>query len=91
MPKDALRKQLQDLHGELAGAEKLDGELRELLRGVAREIEDLLEDNASDDDAPATDQVQRRVRRATVEFETDYPRLAGILQNLADTLAKLGI
>ncbi|NIW23455.1 MAG: DUF4404 family protein, partial [Gammaproteobacteria bacterium] len=39
----------------------------------------------------ATNQLQARVRRATVDFEAEHPRLAHILEDLADTLTKLGI
>ena len=86
MPRQALRKQLTELHGELASASELDPELRELLREVAGDIEKLLGEEPS-----TADQLQGRIRQATVDFEAEHPRLAHILGDLADTLTKLGI
>ena len=91
MPKTALRQQLTELHDSLASADELDPELRALLRDVSGDIENLLGEDASAEEASAADQLQARLRRATVDFETEHPRLAHILENLADTLAKLGI
>ena len=96
MPKDALRQQLTELHRTLASAAELDPELRALLKEVSGDIESVLDEAASPDrsaaDTPsAVDQLQARVQRATVDFEADHPRLARILEDVADTLTKLGI
>lgn len=91
MPKRALRKQLTELHDTLASTGELDPELRALLKEVSGEIEAILGEEAPEEDASAASQLQTRVRRATVDFETEHPRLAHILEDLADTLTKLGI
>ncbi len=91
MPKNALRQQLTELHSTLAATAELDPELRTLLKEVSGEIETVLGEEASDEEASAASQLQARVRRATVDFEADHPRLAHILEDLADTLTKLGI
>lgn len=91
MPKNALRQQLTELHDTLASTDELDPELRALLKEVSGDIEGILGEEASTEEASATDQLQTRVRRATVDFEAEHPRLARILENLADTLTKLGI
>jgi len=91
MPKNALRQQLTELHNTLASTAELDPELRTLLKEVSGDIEGILGEEASTEEASATDQLQARVRRATVDFETEHPRLARILEDLADTLTKLGI
>ena len=96
MPKNALRKQLTELHSTLASTAELDPELRALLKEVSGDIESMLSEEASAEEASAEEtsaasQLQARVRRATVDFEADHPRLAHILEDLADTLTKLGI
>ncbi|HEX9875799.1 MAG TPA: DUF4404 family protein [Gammaproteobacteria bacterium] len=91
MPRETLRRQLENLHGELAAGEPLDAELRERLREVADDIEQLLSEGSRESDASTAERLRRHVKRATVNFETEHPRLAGILEGLADTLAKLGL
>jgi hypothetical protein len=91
MPKKALQQQLSELHDELASAADLDPALRQQLRDVADDIETLLGEEAAPPTATAGEHLQERVQHATVEFEAEYPRLARILGDVADTLAKLGI
>jgi len=91
MPKTALQQQLTELHGALSSTAELNPELRTLLKEVAGDIESLLGDEAPAEEASAATQLQARVRRATVDFEAEHPRLAHILGDLADTLSKLGI
>lgn len=86
MSKQSLQKQLNELHDELASAADLDPQLRRQLREVADEIEARLGDRAQTEE-----DLQARVRQATVDFEAEHPRLAHILGDLADTLTKLGI
>jgi hypothetical protein len=88
MSKKALQQRLNELHTELAAATELDPGLRHSLREVANDIEKLLDEAEPDTD---TGDLQNRVQQATVEFEAEHPRLAGILGDLADTLTKLGI
>jgi hypothetical protein len=91
MPKDALQKQLTELHDTLASTAELDPELRALLKEVSGDIEIILDEDTSAGETSAAGQLQTRVRRATVDFEAEHPRLAHILEDLADTLTKLGI
>lgn len=91
MPKKALQQHLSELHDELATTDDLDPALRQQLRDVADDIETLLGEEAAPDTATAGSQIQRSVQQATVDFEAEYPRLARILGDLADTLTKLGI
>ena len=89
MPKKALQQQLTELHEELATAAELDPELRHLLREVAGDIENVLDETAEQD--RIDEDLLGRVRQATVDFEAEHPRLAQILSELTDALAKLGI
>ncbi len=91
MPKTALRQQLTELHDTLASTAELDPDLRALLKEVSGDIENVLGEQTSAEATTATNQLQARVRRATVDFEAEHPRLAHILEDLADTLTKLGI
>lgn len=91
MPKKALQQHLSELHDELATTGDLDPALRRQLRNVADDIEILLGEETAPETATAGGQLQGRVQQATVDFEAEYPRLARILGDLADTLAKLGI
>ncbi len=91
MPKNALRQQLTELHDTLASTAELDPELRTLLKEVSGDIEGILGEDAATEETSPTNQLQARVRRATVDFEAEHPRLARILEDLADTLTKLGI
>ena len=91
MPRKALQKHLAELHDELAAAGDLDPALRRQLRDVADDIETLL-GTASPEPAAATGgQLRERVQLATVEFEAEYPRLARVMNDVADALTKLGI
>ena len=91
MPKKALHKHLADLHDELAAAGDLDPTLRHQLRDVADDIEALLAASPEPSAATTPAQLQERIRLATVEFEAEYPRLARVMSDVADTLTKLGI
>jgi len=90
MPKKALQQHLSALHEELATSDDLDPALRRQLRHVADDIETLLGEKPVPA-AAAGNQLHERVQQATVDFEAEYPRLARILGDLADTLTKLGI
>lgn len=91
MPRQALRKHLADLHDELASAGDLDPALRQQLRDVADDIESLLGEPSPEPMAAAGSQLRERLRRVTVEFEAEHPRLAHVIGDVADTLTKLGI
>ena len=88
MPREALRENLTRLHTELESVENLDEELHTLLRRVANDIEKVL-----GEEEPAEEPHPRRAQldEIALKFEADHPRLASVLGELADTLAKLGI
>jgi hypothetical protein len=86
MPKQSLKSQLDQLRDELADADSLDDDTRALLVEVADEIDQVL-----DETDPNYRSLRDRIEAATVRFEAEHPRLAGILGNITDTLAKIGI
>lgn len=86
MTKETLKRNLQQLHRELASGKSLDPETRGLLGEVAGDIERILADEAED-----TDNIRGRIESAAWQFEASHPALAGTLSEIADALAKLGI
>jgi hypothetical protein len=86
MPKQSLISQLDLLRDELADANSLDDDTRALLVEVADEIDVIL-----DETDPNYRSLRERIDAATVRFEAEHPRFAGILSDITDTLAKLGL
>lgn len=85
MVRQRLQELLQELHGELQDSDALDDAARRQLRALADEIETAVGEESLADTALG------RIEAATVEFESEHPRVAGILGNIADTLSRLGI
>jgi Cft2 family RNA processing exonuclease len=82
----ALRKQLERLLGELARAKTLDPDARDAVKDVVAEIERTLVETE-----PDVRSVRERVESTALGFEAEHPRLAAVLGEITDTLAKLGI
>jgi hypothetical protein len=85
MSSEDLRTLLAQLHERLGRTRSLDGESRELLATVARDIEQALEHD--DTSRVAAEPVEA----LAVRFEADHPSLAGVLRQIMDTLGKAGI
>jgi hypothetical protein len=86
--KQRLDQLLEELHSELGGADALDDDAKEQLRDIARQIEDAI--GPEDDKSLGSDALDQ-LEEAAVDFQTEHPRLAGILAQITDTLGKLGI
>ena len=82
----ALRRQLERLLRELARAKNLDPDARDALQDVVDEIERTLAATE-----PDVRPLRERVEATALEFEAEHPRLAGVLGEITDALAKLGI
>lgn len=87
MDQSKLQRLLHELHTELGSAESLDPESRAL---VVKVLEDL---GAVPEAAPAERHATAAsgLREAMLRFETEHPRLAATVGQVADALAKLGI
>jgi hypothetical protein len=81
-----LRDDLERLHAELARARAVDDESRALLHTLAGDIERVLEQSGE-----AGRGLRARVEQLALRFETDHPRLAATLNQLTDSLARMGI
>jgi hypothetical protein len=82
---DELHSLLRQLHEELALADNIDEESRELLGLVAGDIGALTASGqAASEHLPA-------LKRLAVDFESDHPALAATARQIVDLLAKAGI
>lgn len=91
MPRQRLIELLDEVHRELEADRdhgRLDAETAERLREVEAEIRQWLDDDADTRD-PET--FSGPVRRAMARFEAEHPTLAGVVNQVADTLSKMGI
>jgi hypothetical protein len=68
----------------LKSPQTLDGETREMLEAVARDIEQVLE-GGGDDSA------RGRIESVALRFEAEHPRFARMLSEVTDALAKIGV
>lgn len=86
MPKKTLALNLERLHEELSTLDSLDDETRESLAEIAADIERILGQQD-----PRHASLPDRIEVLTVRFEASHPKLAGVLSEVADALAKVGI
>jgi hypothetical protein len=86
MSEESLRALVATLRSELAQAHNLDADAREVLRGLARELEAALQDahpSSGVIEPPLRDRLADRVR----ELEASHPKLSRTVGNIVDTLA----
>jgi hypothetical protein len=86
MSEESLRALVVTLRSELAQAHDLDADAREVLRGLARELEAALQDahpSSGVIEPPLRDRLADRVR----ELEASHPKLSRTVGNIVDTLA----
>jgi hypothetical protein len=86
MPKETLKAHLEALRRELGTARTLDADTREQLVQVAEEIDEVLAAQQ-----PDYASLRERIALAALRFEAAHPRFAGVLNDMTDTLAKLGL
>ncbi len=90
MSEESLRALVARLRSELAGAHDLDGNTRDDLHHLAREVETALESPAPGFTVVAGTLRERLADRVR-ELEVEHPRLARTIGNLVDTLAFYGL
>jgi len=95
--KNRIRETLNELHAELETAEEVDPEIRDLLLGAAKEIDERLlpTDEASTAESSEGESTEpplnARLAEAARHFEESHPTLSGIISTLANGLSQLGI
>jgi predicted nucleic acid-binding Zn-ribbon protein len=82
----SLRRQLEQLLVEISRLETADPDARRALKDVADEIEQVLAATE-----PDVQSVRERIEETALSFEASHPRFAGLLSEVTDALAKLGI
>lgn len=87
MPEKQIRDLVARLHEELKTAESVDEESRALLEDLTNDIEKVV---AREEGAQRESAIEQ-AGDAALRFESEYPRLAGVLNQIADTLGRLGI
>lgn len=87
MDRDRLRALLTELHRELGSADQLDPESRALVEQILVDVE-RLEAPPAAESAGATD---GDLRDLVLKLESEHPRLAATIGQVADALGRIGI
>ena len=90
MEKSELLKTLEAVHAELADAETVDDDTRQMLTTLTDDIRRL----SQQDEAASTEELgplSSQLHDLVLRFETEHPRLTNALNQVADGLAGLGI
>jgi hypothetical protein len=89
MGTEALKDKLKELHATLESAESPDAELARLLRVLDSDIQSLLAKQSRD--AVDAAGLSARAQAISARFAVQHPRLAPMLRELNDMLARIGI
>jgi len=89
MAREKLQRLIATLQEELGSSQSIDDESRRALQHLIDDIEKIAsgETPASGSQTTAAGQLEN----ATLQFESEYPKLSMILGEIMDTLGKLGI
>lgn len=84
-------KNLQDaldrLHEEIEKLDSVPHDDKQRLEALVTKIRN----TADPDDAETGDGLQDNIREAVTKFETSYPHLTAVMNNIATTLSNMGI
>ncbi len=87
MSSSRLQEQLEAIRRELADSDAVDATNRALLEQVAEDIERVLDE----EDETTPDTVRGKMEKAAVDFEAEHPRLARVMNEVVEALARMGI
>jgi ElaB/YqjD/DUF883 family membrane-anchored ribosome-binding protein len=90
MDKQALRGQLEELHAELQQLDSIDANERELLQGLARDVQEILTREA-DRTEQHYSSLGERLREAVAQVEASNPRATLLMRQVIDQLSYMGI
>ncbi len=88
MEKNQLRDQLNDLHKELETATRRDRQAEDLLTNVMTDIGRVAAGEQLEPDEG--ENLRQRLEKKASDFEVRHPKLAGVMRDVSDILAKLG-
>lgn len=91
MSESELNALLLQLHDKLNESPDIDDESRRLLDIVSQDIAVAMGRSSATTDDKATVAGSMTLKKMAVEFEAEHPRLAHTLNDVADSLAKIGI
>jgi len=86
---DQLKTTIRDLHAGLEKTGEADPELRALLQKLDSDLHRLLAARAEVEKEQSG--FQERLESIAADFDTRHPQLAGVLRELGDALARVGI
>ena len=89
MDKQQLQGRLEELHAELQQVETPDANQQELLRTVARDVQEILEKEG--DQPQHYSGLSERLSEAVAQLEASHPRTTMLMRQVIDQLAFLGI
>jgi len=89
MDKQELRKELMALHERMEAAIHQDPLEREKLTQLMTDIVKISQGESLDEIDSET--LRDQIEDQAVDFETKHPRLAGVMRDIMDILARLGI
>ncbi len=83
---------LDTLNAEIAGADDVSDETRRALERISAQVREALSEEAAGSESQhASSEQLPGIQEALLEFETEHPRLAGAINQVAAALANLGI
>jgi len=89
MEEDRLQQKLEELHTELQTVETIDQNELRVLRQLRDDIQHLLERNEAQE--AGYERLSSNLQDAIQQLEASHPKLAMLLGQVADVLAKMGI
>ena len=89
MDKQQLHGHLEELHAELQQTEPVDAHQREIIQGVTKNVQDVLETEADHPDQYSS--LSERLNDAVAHLEASHPRATLLMRQVIDHLAFLGI
>ncbi|MCL4506377.1 MAG: DUF4404 family protein [Chloroflexi bacterium] len=90
MEQNDLREKLTALHDELARADNVDDNTRELLEHLSSDIQALLDRPGAPDDGRYRT-LTGRLRGNLARFETSHPMLTSAMERAIDALVQMGV
>ena len=89
MNKQALYRELQQLHAELQNVETVDKSYREMLRKLETDIQRILGEEEIELDRYTN--LRDRLKEAVAQFEASHPRTTILMRQVIDQLSYMGI
>jgi len=86
--RNRLKQTIEELHQELAKSEDVDAELQVSLKQLEHDIDQVLHEEPRE---TQDESLVERAEEAAVRFSVSHPRLEMILNEIAETLGRMGI